>query len=195
VSLTTVLAIYGAGLATITATAGLILEWRNRPRLRVWLGYEVQLHHVPGDPSGNFAKAVVEAANPGRTPTSVVEVVLFWDPPDGMGDVLLDPDEEPRVLGPHQRARWTLDVLNVRVHTHVDIPTRARVTDALQRDTWSRPQCILREFVDSGWRPSDTDPALLEDRRDVRVAKPVVPRWQVWRSRHLRRPTFIDPDE
>ena len=49
----------------------------------------------------------MELVNAGRHPTTVVDVYVIWNPPNGPGEILLDRDDAPKVLGPHGTARWT----------------------------------------------------------------------------------------
>jgi hypothetical protein len=196
VSLTTVLAIYAACLSTVTVALALIRERQNRPDLRVALSWGIETDPHPEDPGGRHATIAVEAVNAGRHPTTVLDAYVIWDPPDGPGEILLDrDDDEPKLLGPNQTARWTQDIWGGMVFTHVDIPARARLTDGLGHEIWSEPELVLRYFVSLGWEPRATNPDLLEARPELRVAKPLYPRWQLWRRKDLRTATRVDYDD
>jgi hypothetical protein len=191
VSLTTALAIYGASLSTVTVLIALIRERQNRPDLRVSLTWEFE-GEEPGGPLSKRAAVIVEVVNAGRHPTTVQDVYVIWAPPDGPGEILLDRDDEPRILGPHQTARWTRNLWNTLPVVPVDVPARARVTDALGNEIWSRPELVLREFAECGWQPEGSAAELLEPRPELRVAAPLHPRWHVWRRKDLRAPTPLE---
>ena len=194
--MTTVLAIWGALLSTISVAFFAVREWRDRPRLDARLVLTFEDGRDTGDP---FAGPTIEVVNVGRQATALVEVMLVYcfdrdrqpDPPHGEGVLLLSPDDEPRVLAPYEVARWTYNMWD-EVYFPIDAPVRGYVLDSRNRGAWTQPEVVLRHLaeLDYGWTPPPGTPhEYLDNRPELHTAPPLVPRWHVWKAKHLRVPT------
>jgi hypothetical protein len=190
-TVTLALAIWGAGLSTVTVAVLLYRLWVERPRLSVRLSWAYEGSDL--DPDGPFAKVVVEAVNLGRHPTSIMEVMVGYDneqgEPERQGETLMEGD--PKLLGPNEAARWEADYWSQPPSVHVDVPARGGVQDARGRWTWSEPDVFFRQWLELGWQPPETPADRMVPLGERPMTIPLVPRWHVWRPRHLRVP--MDP--
>jgi hypothetical protein len=149
----------------------------------------------------------IDAANRGRQPTTLVEAGFIpcaskYTIETKTGTELqvnmpirVDAGEL-KLVQPGGIARYRLIFDGVPALLHVDEPLRAYVVDSHGRTTYGGASPMFRRMMQSGWKPPpETDPRALEKPEDAPwVPKPVYPRWQLWKPRHLRVRLHGDPD-
>jgi hypothetical protein len=196
--LTLTLAIIGA----VTGVVGMLLDVArytlDRPRLVV--GVHVS-RSIP-DP----ALIGIDVTNRGRRPTTILKAAFKSDgeaeirDPDsgavvGTGAIEITLSEEPTVVPAHggvQQFRSSLTQWPGPFHA--DEPLRAYVIDSHKnRPTWGPARPIFRMRLKSGWKPSDAPPESLEPAPRPMRAKPVEPRWKLWKEKELRKPPILHP--
>lgn len=193
--MTTVLAIWGAVLSTVSIVVLIARELRDRPKLQVRLTPAVRWS------SGEVTPWLeINVVNLGRHSTTIVKMLiapvtvtpeLEWNLLARAAMVLVSHDERgPVTLGPLESVRLEEDYSDYALEPHADSCFRVWVEEARGARTWSNPAVLYRYWLQHGWRPpEDTRPEMLTRRPELHVAPPVEPRWKVWLPRHLRRPT------
>jgi len=188
---TTVLAIWGAVVATAAGLAQLVTFLRDRPRLKLDLSASVRLDQP--------ATIIVTVANLGRQPTTIKKAALMAAAGDYTlgGGASVRPEipllhEHHVVLIPPgnvQRFGWTLESWPNMIFA--DTPLRPYVIDSYNRRTWGPASPLLRLFLNSGVPvPAGTDPRLVEPPPDYQplIPDPIEPKWKLWKPRWQRFP-------
>jgi hypothetical protein len=176
-----------AVIALVALAITLRREWLDRPRLTVTVD--------PTTSPDGSARLIATAENKGRQPTTVRSIGLTWstEPPGlpGRNEMeLLFNNPWSRVrLDPGDATQVAADVVGWPP-AHVDTPMRAYAEYVGGRRVWQEPIAHYRALLKMGWRPPAGAPSeLYELPASTPRAKPVIPRWQLWRPRHLRRAT------
>lgn len=196
--MTLTLAIIGA----VTGVVGMLLDVArytlDRPRLVV--GFHVS-RSFP-DP----ALIGIDVTNRGRRPTTILKAAFKSDgeaevrDPDsgallGTGAVELTLSAEPTVVPAHGGVQqFRTPLTEWPGPFHADEPLRAYVIDSYKNGpTWGPAPPILRMLLNAGWKPSSAPAGSLDPAPRPMRAKPVEPRWKLWKEKELRKPPIVKP--
>ena len=170
----------------------------DRPRLAV----EIHVSRSIPDP----ALIGVDVTNRGRQPTTILKAAFKSDAeaeirhPDtgavmGTGDLELTLSQDPTVIAAHNGVhQFRTSMTQWPGPFHADEPLRAYVIDSHKnRPTWGPAKPVLRMLLMAGWEPSDASPESLQPAPRPMRAKPVEPRWKLWKHKELRKPPILYP--
>jgi hypothetical protein len=195
-SFTLGLALWGAVTGTVGTIVALLNFLRDRPNLHLGLTTRMERGYTP--------EIIAEVKNRGRQPTTIMDVELVSEGRVEIqkGGVTIATglftlglaDEEPRVVKPGEVARFPVSLSRWPGPVHADEPLRLHVVDSHERETWGPAIPVLRVFLNAGWQPPGADEDVTAPLPDAPIRPSAVePRWKLWKSRELRRPSRPPP--
>jgi hypothetical protein len=183
---TLAIAIVGAVTGLLSLVLMMRREWLDRPRLHI--GADVMTR-----PDGS-GELVFTVENRGRQPVTVGAIGLEWDVMGEMpagsasGRYVVKNPWERTLIPPGGSTQVTWPVAGPS-DLPVDTPLRPFV-EAGPRTIYGRLGVLFRILHEMAWRP--VVPISEEQLRPrVLTAKPVVPRWKLWRPGELRTPQTV----
>jgi hypothetical protein len=199
--LTDALAIYGAATATASAVTQGVVVWRNRPRLRVGMGFETGIGKQP--------TSHIDVFNIGPLATTVREVGYYATRTGfqvgqgdkalaGRGELTFKVNEGPFFLEAGDSRRFYGPPAAIDYGVHADFPLRVYAIDARGRRVWGVAGPVTRWLVGDDPPIHEGDPdglkALVQASPEPLYPERVEPRWKLWKPRELRNPKAYRPE-